>query len=215
MDVVSISKEEELGEVIEDHSDTVIIEAVTEPVLVAVVDPFADPDQRLRPRVLSLVLEVRRLLARFAGDQILELVVEVGEIAVHGATVLALGAVLPHDASCVMASVIDLHQRRPPGDEALIGLGVKPWRHGETGHGQPRREVTHGHEVVLEDLRHAGPPARIVLQQLLDEVLGQGTNSAGDMIFVFLNPATIRLYLKNILIYFIEFKSQSVEIVTV
>ena len=90
-----------------------------------------------------------------------------------------------------------------------------PGRHGEAGHGQTVGEISHGHEVVTQDVRHAGSLVGVVLQQLLDEVLGQGTNSAGDMIFVFLNPATIRLYLKTILIYFIEFKSQSVEIVTV
>ena len=126
MDVLSISQEEKLGEIIEDDPNTVIIETVTEAVLVAVVHPLADPDQGLGPRTLGLVLEVRRLLPGLAGDQGLELGVEVGEVAVLRPR-LGLGAVLPaHGAEAAAGLVVDLHQRSSARDQTRVVLGVEP-----------------------------------------------------------------------------------------
>ena len=91
-------------------------------------------------------------------------------------------------AAILSLNALDLQQRRPPGDEALVGLGVEPGRHGEAGHGQPGRKVSHGHEVILENLGHAWPPVWLVLEKLLDEVFGQRTNSAWHMVLILLNP---------------------------
>ena len=126
MDVASISEQKQLGEVVEDHADTVVVEAVAEAVLVAVVHPLADPDQGLGPRVLRLVLEVRRLLPGLAGDQGLELGVEVGEVAVLRPS-LGLGAVLPaHGAEAAAGLVVNLHQRSSARDQTRVVLGVEP-----------------------------------------------------------------------------------------
>ena len=71
------------GSVGQQHvTDTVVIEAVPEPVLVAVVHPLGHPDDGLGLRVLRLVLHVAIPLARLAGDQLLELRVELGEVTV-------------------------------------------------------------------------------------------------------------------------------------
>ena len=126
MDVASVSEEKQLGEVVEDHTNTVVVEAVSEAVLVAVVHPLADPDQGLGPRILGLVLEVRRLLPGLAGDQRLELGVEVGEVAVLGPS-LGLDAVLPaHGSEAAAGLVVDLHQRSSARDQTCVVLGVEP-----------------------------------------------------------------------------------------
>ena len=56
VDVGAVGQEEQLGEVVEDHSDAVVVERVAEPVLVAVVDPLAHPRHRLRLGILTLIL---------------------------------------------------------------------------------------------------------------------------------------------------------------
>ena len=96
MDVASISEQKQLGEVVEDHADTVVVEAVAEAVLVAVVDPLGHPDDGLGLRVLRLVFHVAIPLARLAGDQLLELRVELGEV-----TVGRTGAAVPEIISLV------------------------------------------------------------------------------------------------------------------
>ena len=84
--------------------------------------------------------------------------------------------------------MVHLHQRSPPGDQTGVGLGVEPGRHGETGDGQTMGEISHRHEVVAQDVRHARSLLGVVLQQLLDEVLGQGPHPAGDVVLVLPDP---------------------------
>ena len=63
-------------------TNAVIVEAVAEAVLVAVVDPLGDPDDGLGLGVLSLVLQVGTALARLTDHQLLQLVVELPQVAV-------------------------------------------------------------------------------------------------------------------------------------
>ena len=58
MDVLAVSEEKQLGQVIEDHTDTVVVEAVAEPVRVAVVHPLTHPDSRLGLGILCLILQI-------------------------------------------------------------------------------------------------------------------------------------------------------------
>ena len=81
-------------------------------------------------------------------------------------------AILPRDGGASSSLVVDLHQRSPPGDQTGVALGVEPGRHGETGDRQAVREVAHRHEVVTQDLRHTRSLVRVMLEELLDEVLG-------------------------------------------
>ena len=66
-------------------TNTVIVEAVAEAVLVAVVNPLGDPDDGLRLGVLGLILHVGAAVARLAQDQLLQLVVELAQVAVSWA----------------------------------------------------------------------------------------------------------------------------------
>ena len=66
-------------------TNTVIVEAVAETVLVAVVNPLGDPDDGLGLGVLGLVLHVGAAVARLAQDQLLQLVVELAQVAVSWA----------------------------------------------------------------------------------------------------------------------------------
>ena len=63
-------------------TDTFVVEAVSEPVLIAVVNPLRHPDDGLGLGVLRLVLHLRELLPRLAGDELLELSVELCQVAV-------------------------------------------------------------------------------------------------------------------------------------
>lgn len=47
--------------------------------------------------------------------------------------------------------------------------------------------LTHGHEVVFDDLADAGPLQRVSLQQFLDERASEGADAGGDVVFVLLN----------------------------
>ena len=70
VDVGAVGEQQELGEVVEDDPDAVVVEAVAEAVLVAVVDPLADPGDGLGLGILALVLHGRHLAARLRGDQL-------------------------------------------------------------------------------------------------------------------------------------------------
>ena len=189
MDVLSISQEEKLGEIIEDDPNTVVIETVTEAVLVAVVHPFADPNQRLGLGILSLVLQMRRSFPRLAGNQLLQLAVQIAKIVIHGSRG-RLGALLPgHGPLAASSLVIDLHQWSSSRDQTLVGLRVESWSHGEAGNWESWRKISHGHKVILENFCHGWPLVGFVPEQLLDQVLGERSNSAGDVILVLLDSA--------------------------
>ena len=65
-------------------TNTVIVEAVAETVLVAVVNPLGDPDDGLGLRVLGLVLHVGAAVSWLADDELLQLVVKFSQVTVSG-----------------------------------------------------------------------------------------------------------------------------------
>ena len=150
-------------------------------IFVAVVHPLADPDQGLRLGILGLVLHVRRPLPGLAGHQLLQLGVEVQQVVRR---TLRLHAVLPAHAHRLL---VDLCQGVAPGNEAVVGLGVEPWSHGEARDWQLGWDIAKGEEVISQDLLDTGSLVGLVLQQLLDQVLGRRSNSAWDMILVLLD----------------------------
>ena len=91
-----------------------------------------------------------RSISWLAGDQLLELAVEISEVAVDAAAG-ALGAFLPlHARNSQSCLVVDLNKRSSSCNEALVTLGVESWSHGKTGNWQSWGKVSHGHEVILE-----------------------------------------------------------------
>ena len=70
VDVEAVSEQEQLNEVVEDNPDTLVVEGVPKPVLVAVVHPLGHPHHGLHFGILSLVLHSLRPSARLAADEL-------------------------------------------------------------------------------------------------------------------------------------------------
>ena len=59
VDVGAVGQEEQLREVVEHHTDAVVVEGVPKPVLVAVVHPLAHPSHWLRLAIFTLMRALR------------------------------------------------------------------------------------------------------------------------------------------------------------
>lgn len=78
-------------------------------------------------------------------------------------------------------------RERPSANGNEVDFGIESRRHGQAGHGQPRRKVAHGHEVVLQHVGDGGPLGRVMLQEPGDQVLGQGAHAGRDVVLVALD----------------------------
>ena len=76
VNVETIGKQQQFGQVVEDDANTIVVKAVSIAVLVTVVNPLADPDNWLRLRIFSLVLHARVPGTRFCGNELSQLLVQ-------------------------------------------------------------------------------------------------------------------------------------------
>ena len=120
-------------------TNTVIVEAVAETVLVAVVDPLAHPRHRLGLGILTLILsKSTSLLPRLACHQLAKLFVKFGEVAVSGSSCAILVAVFPLQGLRATSKLgVHLREWGAAGYQGGVHLCVEPE---EAGVRKPREE---------------------------------------------------------------------------
>ena len=128
VDVGAVGQKEQLGQVVEDNSNTVVVEGVAKTVLVAVVDPLAHPGHGLRLGILTLILsESTSLLPRLACYQLAKLFVKFGEVAVTGSSCTILVAVFPLQGRRATSKLrVHLREWGAAGYQGGVHLRVEP-----------------------------------------------------------------------------------------